>query len=122
MISLIMMETGQLIVTIRTVQVRVIVRQQSRTAMMPLIMMVMDIVTDELLGPKGIYPNVDFYSGILYERLDIPRDLFTPIFAVSRVAGWCAHWLEQVRGNRLFRPRQIYTGERDRQYVALRQR
>ena len=78
--------------------------------------------SDELLGPKGIYPNVDFYSGILYERLDIPRDLFTPIFAVSRVAGWCAHWLEQLKDNRLFRPRQIYTGERDREYVALNQR
>ncbi len=77
---------------------------------------------EELLGKKGIYPNVDFYSGILYDRLDIPRDLFTPIFAVSRVAGWCAHWLEQLEDNRIFRPRQIYKGERDRRYVALNQR
>ena len=50
-----------------------------------------------MLGPKGIYPNVDFYSGIVYQALGIPRDLFTPIFAIARVAGWLAHWLEQLQ-------------------------
>ena len=50
-----------------------------------------------ILGPKGIYPNVDFYSGIVYQALGIPRDLFTPIFAIARVAGWLAHWLEQLQ-------------------------
>ena len=48
------------------------------------------------LGPKGIYPNVDFYSGLVYRKLGIPRDLFTPVFAIARVAGWLAHWREQL--------------------------
>jgi citrate synthase len=75
-----------------------------------------------VLGPKGIYPNVDFFSGIVYEALGIPRDLFTPVFAISRVAGWLAHWLEQLKNNRIFRPEQIYVGKRDVQYVPLEKR
>jgi len=75
-----------------------------------------------LLGPKGIYPNVDFYSGIVYDALGIPQDLFTPIFAVSRVAGWLAHWLEQLQNNRIYRPEQIYVGAADTPYVPLAQR
>ena len=75
-----------------------------------------------LLGPKGIYPNVDFYSGLVYRKLGIPRDLFTPIFAISRVAGWLAHWREQLSANRIFRPTQIYTGERNRSWSALEER
>jgi citrate synthase len=75
-----------------------------------------------ILGPKGIYPNVDFYSGIIYQSLGIPRDLFTPIFAISRVAGWLAHWLEQLKNNRIFRPEQIYVGKHDVPYVPLEKR
>ena len=75
-----------------------------------------------ILGPKGIYPNVDFYSGIVYQSLGIPRDLFTPIFAISRVAGWLSHWLEQLTHNRIFRPEQIYVGKRDVPYVPLEKR
>jgi citrate synthase len=75
-----------------------------------------------LLGPKGIYPNVDFYSGIIYLSIGIPRDLFTPIFAIARVAGWLAHWLEQLKNNRIFRPEQIYVGKHDVPYVPLEQR
>jgi citrate synthase len=75
-----------------------------------------------LLGPKGIYPNVDYYSGIIYNALGIPRDLFTPIFAIARVAGWLAHWLEQLQNNRIFRPEQIYVGKRDVAYVPLEKR
>jgi citrate synthase len=75
-----------------------------------------------LLGPKGIYPNVDFYSGIVYLSLGIPRDLFTPIFAIARVAGWLAHWLEQLKNNRIFRPEQIYVGKHDVPYAPLEQR
>jgi citrate synthase len=75
-----------------------------------------------VLGPKGIYPNVDFYSGIVYETLGIPRDLFTPIFAVARVAGWLAHWLEQLKNNRIYRPEQIYVGRHDVPYVPLEKR
>jgi citrate synthase len=75
-----------------------------------------------LLGPKGIYPNVDFYSGIVYDALGIPKDLFTPIFAISRVAGWLAHWLEQLKNNRIYRPEQVYVGKHDVPYVPLEKR
>jgi citrate synthase len=75
-----------------------------------------------LLGPKGIYPNVDFYSGIVYQSLGIPRDLFTPIFAIARVAGWLAHWMEQLKSNRIYRPEQIYVGKHDVPYVPLEKR
>jgi citrate synthase len=75
-----------------------------------------------ILGPKGIYPNVDFFSGIVYESLGIPRDLFTPIFAISRVAGWLAHWMEQLKNNRIYRPEQIYVGKHDVAYVPLEKR
>jgi len=71
---------------------------------------------------KGVFPNVDFYSGIVYEALGIARDLFTPIFAISRVAGWLAHWLEQLKNNRIYRPEQVFVGVRDRQYVPLERR
>jgi citrate synthase len=75
-----------------------------------------------LLGPKGIYPNVDYFSGIVYEALGIRRDLFTPIFAIARSAGWLAHWLEQLQDNRIFRPEQVYVGQRDVDYVPLEKR
>jgi len=75
-----------------------------------------------ILGPKGIYPNVDFYSGIVYQSLGIPTDLFTPIFAIARVAGWLAHWVEQLKDNRIYRPEQIYVGKHDVEYVPLEKR
>src|SRR5262249_15652273 len=75
-----------------------------------------------ILGPKGLYPNVDFYSGIVYDALGIPRDLFTPIFAIARVVGWLAHWLEQLKNNRIYRPEQIYVGKTDVAYVPLEKR
>jgi citrate synthase len=75
-----------------------------------------------ILGPKGIYPNVDFYSGVVYQALGIPTDVFTPIFAIARVAGWLAHWLEQLQGNRIFRPEQIFTGKTDAAYTPLEKR
>ncbi|MEL7084788.1 MAG: citrate synthase [Cyanobacteria bacterium P01_G01_bin.4] len=81
-----------------------------------------EAVCEELLGPKGIYPNVDFYSGLVYSKLGIPEDFFTPIFAIARVAGWLAHWKEQLDDNRLFRPTQVYTGDRELQYIPLEQR
>lgn len=76
----------------------------------------------QLLNGKGIYPNVDFYSGVVYEKMGIETDLFTPLFAMARVSGWLAHWLEQLRENKLFRPDQIYAGEHNRPYVPLDQR
>ncbi len=74
------------------------------------------------LGPKGIFPNVDFYSGLVYRKLGIPRDLFTPVFAISRVAGWLAHWREQLGANRIFRPSQIYEGPKVRNWKPLKSR
>lgn len=77
---------------------------------------------EEKLGDKGIYPNVDFYSGLVYRKLGIPSDLFTPVFAISRTAGWLAHWKEQLNENRIFRPTQIYTGLHDAPYIPLEKR
>jgi len=79
-------------------------------------------VGDELLGHKGVHANVDFYSGILYNALGIETDLFTPIFAVARVVGWLAHWLEQIKDNRIFRPEQIYVGEHQKRYLPIDKR
>ncbi len=81
-----------------------------------------EIEAEQRLGPKGIFPNVDFYSGLVYRKLGIPRDLFTPIFAISRVAGWLAHWREQLGANRIFRPTQIYTGPQPRTWIASEER
>jgi citrate synthase len=82
----------------------------------------MEQVVTERLGHKGVYPNIDFYSGLVYRRLGIPTDLFTPIFAIARVAGWLAHWKEQIAENRIFRPTQIYTGAHEQRYVPLYER
>jgi len=79
-------------------------------------------VAADRLGPKGIYPNVDFYSGLVYRKLGIPRDLFTPIFAIARTAGWLAHWREQLGANRIYRPTQIYTGSGERSWLPLESR
>ena len=76
----------------------------------------------ETLHGKGVYPNVDFYSGIIYDKMGIEVDLFTPLFAMARVSGWLAHWLEQLRENKLYRPDQIYSGEHDRHYVPIDRR
>jgi len=74
------------------------------------------------LGKKGIFPNVDFYSGIVYHFLGIPRDLFTPVFAMARSVGWAAHVCEYTQNNRIFRPRAYYTGPDYVEYVPIEQR
>ncbi len=79
-------------------------------------------LTEEGLIEQGIAPNVDFYSGIVYDQLGIPMDLFTPIFALSRTAGWIGHVIEYQQDNRLIRPRARYTGPDDRDFVPLEQR
>jgi citrate synthase len=71
---------------------------------------------------KGLYANVDFYSASAYHVLGIPTDLFTPVFAASRVAGWTAHVLEQLANNKLIRPESDYVGPRDVAYVPLQAR
>lgn len=79
-------------------------------------------VVEEKLGQKGIYANVDFYSGLVYRKMGIPIDLFTPVFAIARVAGWLAHWKEQLEANRIYRPTQIYTGTHGAPYIAIEDR
>ena len=69
-----------------------------------------------------VYPNVDFYSATVYHLLGIPTELFTPIFAISRMTGWTAHILEQWANNRLIRPRADYTGPTDLRYVSIDER
>ncbi|HET7627804.1 MAG TPA: citrate synthase [Bacillales bacterium] len=76
------------------------------------------IIKDE----KGLPANVDFYSASVYHNLGIEHDLFTPIFATSRVSGWLAHILEQYGNNRLIRPRAEYTGPKNQQYVPIEER
>jgi citrate synthase len=71
----------------------------------------MSVRIDEVMQrEKGLLPNVDFYSATVYHAMGIPTDLFTPVFAMSRVAGWCAHVLEQYSKNRIYRPRGEYIG------------
>jgi citrate synthase len=75
-----------------------------------------------VFAEKGLYPNVDFYAATVYHYLGIPTDLFTPVFSVSRMAGWTAHIIEQHADNRLIRPDSSYIGDRDRAWVPLGQR
>ncbi|MEG3191799.1 citrate synthase [Lysobacter sp. D1-1-M9] len=79
---------------------------------------------DEYFVQRKLYPNVDFYSGIIYKALGIPVEMFTVMFAIARTAGWVAHWLEQQEDpeNKIGRPRQIYTGAANRDYVGMGQR
>jgi citrate synthase len=77
-----------------------------------------EYISDE----KGLAPNVDFYSASTYYQMGIPIDIYTPIFAISRVGGWVAHVLEQYEDNRLIRPRARYAGPQDREFVPLEER
>lgn len=83
----------------------------------------MSIKIEEMVtGMKGLKPNVDFYSASVYTSLEIPRDLFTPIFAISRMSGWTAHIIEQYENNRLIRPRAEYVGPIDQKVAPIDQR
>jgi len=80
-------------------------------------------LSDEYFQERGLYPNVDFYSGIIYRALDIPTEMFTVMFALGRLPGWIAQWKEMVQdGQPIGRPRQIYTGANNRSYVPLNKR
>lgn len=79
-------------------------------------------VGEEYLASKKVYANVDFYSGILYQKMGIEADFFTPIFAMARVVGWLAHWMEQVKDNHIFRPREIYEGPHGVPYTRISER
>jgi citrate synthase len=79
---------------------------------------------DEFFTSRKLYPNVDFYSGIIYEALEIPTEMFTVVFAIPRTAGWLAQWMEMSDDpeQKIARPRQVYTGERDREYLPVGER
>ncbi|MGE0640828.1 MAG: citrate synthase [Thermoanaerobaculia bacterium] len=78
---------------------------------------------DDYFVERKLYPNVDFYSGILYRAMGIPTDMFTVMFALGRLPGWIAHWKEMREdGSRINRPRQIYTGATERDYVPVEER
>jgi citrate synthase len=79
-------------------------------------------VEEVVLREKGLYPNVDLYSGSVYTQMGIPKDLFTPLFAVSRVAGWTAHVLEEYQDLRLIRPTAAYIGATDLTYEPIDRR
>lgn len=83
----------------------------------------MSVLIDETMNKeKGLMPNVDFYSATVYYSMGIPIDLYTPIFAVSRISGWIAHANEQYANNRIYRPRGKWTGKLNQTYVPLAQR
>ena len=78
---------------------------------------------DQYFIDRGLYPNVDFYSGIIYRALGIPTDMFTVMFALGRLPGWVAQWKEmRENGDPIGRPRQVYTGHNDRPYIPINER
>ncbi|MBN2715941.1 MAG: citrate (Si)-synthase, partial [Deltaproteobacteria bacterium] len=81
-------------------------------------------LTDDYFVEKNLYPNVDFYTGIAYRAMGIPKNMFTVMFAIGRLPGWIAHWLEMRADNeqRIVRPRQIYFGENLREFVSIEDR
>ncbi len=80
-------------------------------------------LADDYFVDRRLYPNVDFYSGLIYEAMGFPQSIFTVLFAIGRAPGWLAHWNEMLeRDTRIARPRQLYVGPRDRDYVPIDQR
>ena len=79
---------------------------------------------DEYFVTRKLYPNVDFYSGLIYEALHMPVGMFTVLFAIPRTSGWIAQWLEMIddKEQKIARPRQIYTGNRELEYVPVDKR
>jgi citrate synthase len=80
-------------------------------------------LSDDYFVSRKLYPNVDFYSGLIYQAMDFPTDMFTVLFAIPRVSGWLAHWVELLdQDQKIARPRQLYTGAPERPYVPIAQR
>jgi citrate synthase len=94
----------------------------------PLLKLAMELervtLEDDYFIERKLYPNVDFYSGIIFRALGLPPAMFTPVFAVARTVGWVAHWNEMIADpeTRIFRPRQLYTGPAKRELVPLAER
>jgi citrate synthase len=100
---------------------RVITRQRDKDLYQ--IALTVEAVATEKMGSRGLFPNVDLFSGCVFAALDIPIDFFTPLFAASRTAGWVVHIKEQwASGNRIFRPTQIYSGADGREFSGLDRR
>ncbi|HUO86719.1 MAG TPA: citrate/2-methylcitrate synthase, partial [Thermoanaerobaculia bacterium] len=81
-------------------------------------------LTDEFFIERKLYPNVDFYSGIIYRAMGIPTEMFTVMFALGRLPGWIAQWREMRKdpNTKINRPRQIYVGATERDYVPIEER
>ena len=78
---------------------------------------------DDYFISRKLYPNVDFYSGLIYQAMGFPVEMFTVLFAVARTAGWISHWDEMLsRNTRIARPRQLYTGNETRSFTQLEER
>ena len=78
---------------------------------------------DDYFVSRNLYPNVDFYSGILLRAIGIPTNMFTVLFAIGRMPGWIAHWKEvRDSGSRIYRPRQVYVGSPERDYIDMQWR
>jgi citrate synthase len=80
------------------------------------------MLDDTMQSEKGLLPNVDFYSATVYFAMGIPIDLYTPIFATSRISGWLAHAFEQYANNRIYRPRGKWTGKMGQKWVPVEKR
>ena len=77
-------------------------------------------LSDEYFVSRNLYPNVDFYSGLIYQSMGFPTEMFTVLFAIGRTAGWLAHWNELLeQDSRISRPRQLYVGAGERAYVPM---
>ncbi|MEO8695619.1 MAG: citrate/2-methylcitrate synthase, partial [Acidimicrobiales bacterium] len=77
-------------------------------------------LADDYFVSRKLYPNVDFYSGLIYQAMGFPVEMFTVMFAIPRVSGWLSHWLEALQQNtRISRPRQLYIGAPERDYVGI---
>jgi citrate synthase len=82
-----------------------------------------EALSDQYFVDRSLYPNVDFYSGIIYRAMGIPSDMFTVMFALGRLPGWIAQWREmRLRNEPIGRPRQVYTGENHREYTPISNR
>jgi citrate synthase len=98
------------------------------TGTSPLLDLAMELeriaLEDEYFVSRKLYPNVDFYSGIIYQAMGFPVDMFPVLFAIPRVAGWLAQWEEMLEDDdqKIARPRQVYTGEDERSYVPMEAR
>ena len=81
-------------------------------------------LSDDYFVDRNLYPNVDFYSGLIYEAMDIPKEMFTAMFALARTVGWATHWCEMMSNpkHKIGRPRQLYLGEKKRDYVPISDR